>query len=242
VTDPLIFVSGASSGIGAAMLRTLPFAGARLINISRGAADGAEHFAADLADPASWSSVADLFAREIAGFTGERVIFVHSAGTLEPIGFAGEVDDAGYARQVILNAAAPQVLGHAFLRAAAKTQASCTLLFVSSGAAHSAYEGWSAYCGGKAAVDHWVRTVGAEQRRRHGRCKVLAVAPGVVETPMQAQIRGMTEDAFPDVERFRALHREGALRQPEEAARDLWALLEADTSPNGAVLDLRESQ
>jgi NAD(P)-dependent dehydrogenase (short-subunit alcohol dehydrogenase family) len=241
VADPLIFLSGASSGIGLAMVRTLPFERARVIGISRRAGDGSEHFAADLADPASWPVVGALFEREIADFAGERVIFVHGAGTLDPIGFAGEVDDAGYARQVLLNAAAPQVLGHAFLRAAAKTQAACRLLFISSGAGHSPYEGWSAYCGGKAAVDHWVRTVGLEQQRRGGRCKVLAVAPGVVETPMQAGIRGMSEEAFPDVERFRALQREGALRRPEEAARDLWSLLEADTSPNGSVLDLRES-
>lgn len=237
--DPLIFVSGASSGIGLAMAQSVPFPSARLIDISRRGASGFEHFAADLADPASWPAVAELFARELAAFEGERAIFVHSAGTLDPIGFAGEVEPAAYARQVLLNAAAPQVLGDAFLRAAAETSAACTLLFIGSGAARTAYEGWSAYCGGKAAMDHWVRTVGAEQRRRGGRCKVLSVSPGVVETAMQEQIRGVTEEAFPDVERFRQLHREGALRKPSEAARDLWALLESDTSANGAVLDLR---
>ena len=106
------------------------------------------------------------------GFAGERVVFVHSAGTLEPIGFAGEVDAASYARQVLLNSAAPQALGDAFLRAAAGTEAPCTLLFISSGAASSVYEGWTAYGAGKAAVDQWVRTAGAEQKRRGGRCRV----------------------------------------------------------------------
>ncbi len=237
--DHLIFVTGGSSGIGLAMVQSVPFPNARVIDVSRRGAEGVEHFAADLADPASWSAVGGLFARELAAFEGSRAILVHSAGTLDPIGFAGEVDDAGYARQVLLNAAAPLVLGHAFLRAVAETSAACTLLFIGSGASTSVYEGWSAYCGGKAAVDHWVRTVGAEQKRRGGRCKLLAVAPGVVETAMQEQIRGVTEEAFPEVERFRQLHREGALRKPSEAARDLWALLEADTFPNGAVLDLR---
>jgi benzil reductase ((S)-benzoin forming) len=68
---------------------------------------------------------------------------------------------------------------------------------------------------------------------------VLCVAPGVVETAMQEQIRGMTEDAFPEVERFRLLHRQGALRDPEDAARDLWSRVQSDTFPNGAVVDLR---
>ena len=145
MSDHLIFISGGSSGIGLAMARSVPYAGARVIDISRRGAAGVEHFSADLAEPAEWTRIAHLFEAEIKGFAGERVVFVHSAGTLEPIGFAGEVDAAGYARQVLLNAAAPQALGDAFLRAAAATSAPCTLLFISSGAASSVYEGWSAY-------------------------------------------------------------------------------------------------
>ncbi len=222
------------------MARSVPYAGARVIDISRRGAAGVEHFSADLAEPAEWTRIAHLFEAEIKGFAGERVVFVHSAGTLEPIGFAGEVDAASYARQVLLNSAAPQMLGDAFLRAAAGTEAPCTLLFISSGAASSVYEGWTAYGAGKAAVDQWVRTAGAEQKRRGGRCRVLSVAPGVIATAMQEQIRSMTEEAFPVVERFRELHRAGALRDPADAARDLWALVSKDTFPNGAVLDLRE--
>ena len=222
------------------MARSVPYPGARVIDISRRGAKGIEHFPADLAEPAEWSRVAELFASEMKGFAGERVVFVHSAGTLDPIGFAGEVEAESYARQVLLNAAAPQVLGDAFLRAAGSTSAPCTLLFITSGAATSVYEGWSAYGAGKSAVDQWARTAGAEQKRRGGRCRVLAVAPGVIETAMQEQICAMTEENFPVVERFRELHRAGALRDAADAARDLWTLVVKDTFPNGAVLDLRE--
>jgi benzil reductase ((S)-benzoin forming) len=240
VAPDLVLITGGSSGIGRAMAESVPFENARVIDISRRGGAGVEHFAADLADPASWSAVAELFERELAGFEGERAVFVHSAGTLDPIGFSGEVDAAAYTRQVLLNAAAPQVLGAAFLRAARATAAACTVLMISSGAAHSHYEGWSAYCAGKAAVDHWVRTAGAEQARRGGRCRVLAVAPGIVESAMQEEIRRSAPEQFPDVERFRLLHREGALRKPEEAARDLWELLQRDVE-NGVVLDLRDA-
>ena len=235
----LVFISGASSGIGLAMARAHPFAAARIIDISRRGAEGLEHHAADLADPASWPGVADLFMREMKGFAGERVVFVHSAGTLEPMGYAGEVDSAGYTRQVLLNAAAPQVLGNAFVAAARETKAPCLFLNVGSGAASNRYRGWSAYCGGKAASDHWVRTVGLEQSER-GHCHLVSIAPGIIETAMQEEIRGMSESAFPDVERFRKLHSEGALRSAEEAARDLWGTLERGLE-NGAVLDLRNA-
>lgn len=237
----LVFVTGGSSGIGQALLETIPWAGARAVHFARRPAPAAAaNHAVDLADPASWPRVAGVLERELAGFTGERAVFVHAAGVLTPIGFAGEVDPAAYRAHVLLNSAAPQALGDAFLRALSGTRAPATLLFLGSGAAHSVYEGWSGYCAGKAAVDHWTRTVGAEQKRRGDRCRVLCVAPGVVATAMQDEIRTTSERDFPDVERFRALHREGALRAPRDVARELWALTLRDL-PNGAVLDLRDA-
>lgn len=235
---PIVFLTGASSGIGQALARAVPWRGARVIDVSRRGAPGLEHFPADLADPESWTAVAALFTRELKGFAGDSAWFLHSAGTLEPIGFAGEVAPRAYTREVLLNSAAPQVLGDAFLRAAAETRAPCTVLMIGSGAARNVYEGWSAYGAGKAAVDQWVRTVGAEQARRGGRVRVLSVAPGIVESAMQQQIRASLARDFPEVERFRALHAEGALRKADDVARELWQLL-TGSFENGAVLDLR---
>jgi benzil reductase ((S)-benzoin forming) len=111
---------------------------------------------------------------------------------------------------------------------------------ITSGAAHSVYQGWSAYGAGKAAVDQWVRTAGAEQARRGGRVRVLAVAPGVVATAMQEQIRATPAGDFPEVARFEGLHRTGQLREPAQVATAIWALLDRDLE-NGAVVDLRDS-
>ena len=176
---------------------------------------------------------------DFAGFDGERVVFAHCAGTLRPIGFAGEVEPEAYAHNVVLNGAAPQVLGDAFLRAARRTRAASALIMISSGAAHQVYEGWTSYGAGKAAVDQWVRAAGAEQARRGNGCRILAVAPGVVATPMQEEIRKSPSRAFPDVDRFIALHEDGELRDPEDAAREIWSLLDRDL-PSGSVVDLRD--
>jgi len=236
----LVFVTGGSSGIGLALARAVPFANARVVDISRRGAPGVEHFRADLSEPDSWPRVAELFEREMKGFGGDGVFLLHSAGTLDPMGFAGEVDPTAYTRQVLLNGAAPQVIGDAFLRAAMGTTAPCTFLNIGSGAAHNVYEGWSGYCGGKAGADHWVRTVGAEQRRRGGRCRVLSIAPGVVATSMQEAIRATPERSFPDVARFQALHDDGELRDADEVAGELWTLLTDGDLENGAVVDLRD--
>ena len=116
MAENLIFISGASSGLGAALARSVPFGDARIVDISRRGAEGCVHFAADLADPRQWPRVGDLFAREVKDFSGARIVFVHAAGTLQPMGFSGEVPVDEYTRQVLLNSAAPQVLGDLFLR------------------------------------------------------------------------------------------------------------------------------
>jgi benzil reductase ((S)-benzoin forming) len=242
--DTLVIVTGGSAGLGRALLRAAP-AGARRVDVSRsGPGDHADladvhHLAADLADPTAWDEVGAALHAEIRSRSWERISVLHNAGTLDPIGFAGEVDTAAYTRNVLLNSAAAQVLGHHVLHAMRDLEARRELVLLSSGAARSAYPGWSAYGAGKAATDQWVRAVGAEQQQRGG-VRVLAVAPGVVATGMQAAIRATDERDFPPVARFHQLHEEGQLEDADDVARRLWALLDADGPTTGAVVDLRD--
>ena len=236
MAPPLTWISGASAGIGRALADTAPGEG-RVIGISRRPPEGIEHLEADLSDPSSWAAVGRSFRRELEGFEGERAAFVHAAGTLDPIGFAGEVDGNAYQANVVLNSAAPQVLGHLFLAAAAGLDVPRHLVMLTSGAAQSVYPGWSSYGAAKAATDQWVRDVGAEQSLRGG-AQVLAVAPGTVDTDMQARMRATSADDFPARAKFVDLHREGKLSDPHDVARRIWSLLDHDLD-NGAVIDLR---
>ncbi len=238
MSDTLIWISGASGGIGQALARTVPWESARVIGISRTPLEGFEHLEADLSDPASWPAVGEAFRRELADFVGERVIFVHAAGTLDPMGFAGEVDSDTYARNVVLNSASPQVLGNLFVAAARDVAAARFLVMLTSGAAKSFYPGWSSYGAAKAGVDQWVRNVGAEQSKRGG-VRVLAVAPGTVDTGMQSILRQTPERDFPSRQKFVDLHAAGKLSDPDAVARDLWSLLDGDLE-NGTVIDLRD--
>ena len=238
MSETLIWISGASSGIGKALADNVPWDEPRIIDISRRGAPGVEHVEADLSDPASWPTVAESFQRELDGFSGERVVFVHAAGSVQPIGFAGEVDTEEYTRNVLLNSAAGQVLGHAFLAAAKDVDAERYLVMLSSGAASLVGAGWSSYGAGKAALDQWVRDVGAEQDQRGG-VHVAAVAPGVVATDMQQQIRETKPEDFPKRDKFVELHESGQLSDPKEAASQVWVLLQSGFE-NGSVLDVRE--
>jgi benzil reductase ((S)-benzoin forming) len=237
----LIFVSGASSGIGAALTAHLsPMPEVTVATFSRSDVDSAHHLGADLSKPAEWSRVAGWMDSVVGRVRPGALWFFHCAATLNPIGFAGEVDGDAYAANVVLNSASPQVLGDRFIALAKRLGVSAVMVQISSGAATKPYPGWSSYCAAKAAVDHWTRTVGKELENRGLPITVVSVAPGVVETPMQAEIRGMHESDFPNVQRFRDLESEGILRLPEEVARDLWALATRGDLTNGAVLDLRD--
>lgn len=243
MTRPLVVVTGASRGIGAALVRHAP-SGARVVGVARSALPeglACEWVRADLATPAGWQRLAALFAAELPKHADAAVTCWHNAGTLDPIGFAGEVDPERYARAVLLDAASPAIVGDAFLRAFhAAEPPSGVLAMIGSGAGSKPYPGWSAYCAGKAALEHWVRTAGLEQARRGSRCRVVAIAPGVVDTEMQEEIRRTPERDFPEVERFRARYQAGGLRDPDDTARELWRTIEDEGLASGAVVDLRE--
>ena len=234
----LVVITGASSGLGQALATTVPFP-ATVVDISRTgpSVDGVEHFAADLADPATWGKVGEELDRLLAALDPERVVFIHAAGTLTPIGFAGEVETGAYSSNVLLNAAAGQVLGHLFLAAVKDREGTFDLIMISSGAAHGVHAGWSAYGAGKAALDQWVRNVGAEQTERGG-ARVASIAPGVLATAMQEEIRDSTAHDFPTVARFHALHDDGVLVEPVVAAQRIWEAIERGLE-TGSVTDIR---
>ena len=208
----LTWISGASAGIGQALVATVPWEG-RVIGISRRPPGGVEHLEADLADPAGWETVG--------------------------ASFRSEVDDDAYRDNVVLNSAAPQILGHHFLAAVARLDGVARhLVHLTSGAASSVYPGWSSYGAAKAAIDQWTRNAGAEQDRRGG-TQVLAVAPGTVDTAMQARMRDTSEHDFPARAKFVELHRQGRLSDAHDVARRIWSLLDRHLD-NGAVVDLRQ--
>lgn len=234
-------VTGGSAGIGRALLAHAP-EGSQRVDVSRSGSDlaGVDHLPADLADPAAWPVVGEELTRRIAAFDGDRVTVVLNAGGIAPIGPADRVDTAAYTSSVLLNGAAPQVLGAWVLAALVEHPAARReLVLISSGAARTPYPGWSAYCAAKAGTDHWTRTVAAEQAERQRPVRVVSIAPGVVATDMQAAIRATDPTDFPRVDRFRALHAEGDLAEPDDVAARLWRHL--DGAAIDPVTDLRDA-
>ena len=70
--------------------------------------------------------------------------------------------------------------------------------------------------------------------------EVVSLAPGVIDTGMQATVRGASAEDFADVERFRRMKEEGALRSPDEVAADILRLEAAGRLAGEPVADLRQ--
>jgi benzil reductase ((S)-benzoin forming) len=230
----LIWISGATEGIGLGLARNQPYGDARVINLSRRAHPDCENVALDLADPGSWGRAEESFRTTLGGFRGRRAIFVQNAHLKGLTGYAGEVASDDYARDLTANMMAPIRLGEMFLRAVLDSgfDGEAGLVMMSSASARSPYEGQSVYCAGKAALEMWVRVVRRELLRR-GRSNiwVTAVRPGFVDTGLTRHVAAMADRDYPVASTLRQQidARQGVM-DVDSAACQIWAALPTDQS------------
>lgn len=227
MTDTLVWISGATQGLGAALARHVPYGGARVINLSRGRHPDLENFPLDLDDRASWAAVASHFATELAAFRGRRAIFIQNAVSTRGVGLLDRVDAGDYADALVANAVAPIALGAAFLRAA-QPGVETGLVMMSAGGAAAPFPGHSGYCAAKAGIEHWVRVVRREYAGRAGAPWLVAVRPGFVDTPMSRAVAAMDADLYPAATTMRQRIEAGAALPADVVARQIWSALPPD--------------
>lgn len=236
-------VTGHSAGLGAEICAALLRRGASVLGLSRRSnADLAARFGArlgehaiDLASPQALEALVTSALWSDFLSSADVAILVNNAGILAPIAQLGSEGTASIFNAVQANVAAPLALSDAFARASEACRER-RILHVSSGAARTPYAGWGVYCATKAALDHHARVIALEAPSR---LLVASVAPGVVDTGMQAQIRACDASRFPSVDRFKALATEGQLQSAAECAERLTAFLLSDKFGHEPVADLR---
>src|SRR3954468_19642503 len=218
----LTVLTGASRGMGHAMAQQLLAAGHDLLCIarkpdadlaSRAAVAGVhcEQWAQDLARPAP------VAARLITWLQGEgarnyaTVTLINNAGLVPRIAPLGEIPALELADALRVDLEAPMLLTGAFLRATAGWSAQRKVLNISSGLGRRAMAAQAVYCAAKAGMDHFTRSVALEQAGRQNGARICSLAPGVIDTDMQVQLRGADPAQFPDRGHFVGLKEKGAL-------------------------------
>jgi NAD(P)-dependent dehydrogenase (short-subunit alcohol dehydrogenase family) len=223
VEPPVVVITGASRGIGAGMAVHWAGRGLRLALCSRAVpavpegAVGADVMVApvDVRD----ADAVDRFAAAVVDRFGRIDAWVNNAGVLGPIGPLADADPAALADHVATNVLGVVHGTAAFVRHLRSRPGTGSLVNISSGAATSAYRGWAVYCASKAAVEMLTEVVGLEEQGSG--LFAYAVAPGVVDTDMQALIRSTPAARFPDVDRFRQLADDGAFASADWVAASI---------------------
>ena len=198
-----VLITGASRGIGEAAARAFVDAGANVVLTAR-SVDALNTIAGelgsqalalpcDVADPAAVQQVVD---QTIAHFGGLDVL-IGNAGMIEPISHLSETDVADYSRTIDVNLKGvfygmKAVLPHMI------AEGTGTIITISSGAAHNALEGWSAYCSSKAGA--YMLTRSADRENRDKGVRVLGLSPGTVATDMQRAIKASGVNAVSALE------------------------------------------
>ena len=224
--ETIVWISGATEGLGLGLARTVPYPGAKVINLSRRQHAELETVRFDLTKPETYAAVQQSFERELADFRGRRAIFMHNAFYAGHVGFVSEVDSVEYAKGIQANAMAPLILGEMFLRAV-KPGYESGLVLMSSAAARHPFPGNASYCAAKAGVEMWVRTVKRElEARGRNDTWVVAVRPGFVDTPNTRHIATVSDHDYPIASQMARQFETGqGVLSPEQAGRDIWAAL-----------------
>lgn len=201
----LVYITGSSSGLGKALAELLlEDNNNHVVGVARRKTIQHKrytHYALDLKEVIN----DNIFQKLPANC--EKVLLINNAAVLGPIKQVGSQTYQEVADNYTINVTAPSFLCNQFVEAYQNEKAQKIIINVSSGAGKHPIEAWNTYCASKAALDMFSQVLQVE----HPNFKVFAVAPGIVDTPMQDAIRSADEQHFPHLDRFKSYKVDGDL-------------------------------
>ncbi|AMD20934.1 HDR192Cp [Eremothecium sinecaudum] len=243
----VILVTGVSRGIGLAIVHNLcsragviVVGAARteppLLELKKAYGDKFDYVVGDISNGAVPEELVKTAVSKHGAIDG----IIMNAGILEPVQDVNHLDAEGWRRLFDINFFSNVALvGHAmpYLKKAA-----ANLVFVSSGASVKNYHGWGAYGASKAALNHFASSVAVEEPA----VRTISVAPGVVDTEMQHDIRTKFASEVPPavLKRFTDLKKNNELLDPVVPA-GIYANLVIEGIPealNGKYLRYNDDQ
>jgi benzil reductase ((S)-benzoin forming) len=166
---------------------------------------------------------------------------INNAGVISQLAPLADGEAADLANAVRVGLEAPMLLTAAFLRATRDWAVPRKVVLVSSGLGRRAMAGSASYCAAKAGLDHLARAVALEEQARPNGARIVSLAPGVIDTDMQVQLRSADAQRFPERERFIGLQTGGQLDSPTQAATRLLAYLDRADFGSNPVGDVRDA-
>jgi NAD(P)-dependent dehydrogenase (short-subunit alcohol dehydrogenase family) len=248
----LYVLTGASRGLGAAIAAQLLKRDTLLLTLSRrpdpaqqdaARAAGAklEQWAIDIGhDVGTAARLEAWLHRQDAGGLASATL-INNAGLLGRVGPIDRSDADTLAAVLRVDLEAPMLLTAAFLRATRNWAIDKRVLNVSSGAGRRPITGWAAYCAAKAGLDHCARVVALDEALQPNPARIVSLAPGVIDTDMQGELRVAESQGFPEQSHFLELKASGQLPAPDAAATRVLAYLARPDFGSQPVADVRDA-
>jgi benzil reductase ((S)-benzoin forming) len=192
----VIVITGGSRGLGAGMAETYLAKGHKLGLCARSSsasfdtstyAEKVLYQSVDVCNPEAIQSFLD----DVVAKFGSIDLWINNAGVIGPIQPIRNTNYEEFNTNIQIN------LGGVF------HGTNATLINISSGAAVKGYAGWGAYCSSKGAVDRLTECAFIEEEEGGpANLRAYSIAPGVIDTDMQAMIRSTSKEDFPMVDKF----------------------------------------
>lgn len=246
----LYILTGASRGMGLAMAQQLLHPSHHVLCLSRNTHPGLqthadqsgvrlEQWAVDLADGAAAASRLQTWLQTFQAEHVASATLINNAGVIPALVPLRESAPTDLAHALRVGLEAPMQLCAAFLGATRGWAAGRKVLNISSGLGRRAMASQAGYCAAKAGMDHFTRCLAMDEVLLPNGAKVCSLAPGVIDTDMQVQLRGADSARFPDQAGFESLHTQGQLTSPQDAAARVLAFLARPDFGEHPVADVR---
>jgi benzil reductase ((S)-benzoin forming) len=239
MTKSLLILTGHSKGLGKALLDWyLEQENFEIIGISRTLLEiqspRLKELSLDLSD---WNSVEDKLDMIFPLASYEEIILINNAGSIGEIKSVGQLDSKQFQMLLNLNMLAPALLTNAFVKRYHASDAKRVVCNISSGAADKPMEGWSEYCSSKAGLAMF--SMVCQKENENSGFRFYSLAPGIIDTEMQAKIRESSSEDFPAIDRFKTYKSEGKLSSGAEVAQKIGYLLANTDKFQSVVQDVR---
>ena len=171
-----------------------------------------------------------------------RAVLINNAGVIAPVAPVGKIKNQTLTAGFAVNLISPAILMNNFIRDTQRSRAELLIVNISSGAGRHAVDSWSMYCAAKAGLDMFSEVLHSEQPIYHPKrpVRIFSIAPGVVDTGMQEQIRAVPRKDFAGKQHFIQMKADGMLAPADKTAKAILRIIRQPENYSQTCLDVRE--
>lgn len=229
-----ILITGHSRGLGAALSEEFLRTGNAVFGLSRAALQLEDNNLHQVSADAAELDSLELALDQLLPSATQLDLAILNAGVLGPIATVRETSLSELKRVMDINVWANKVLLDGLHR---RGQLPTQIVMISSGAGIRGNLGWGAYALSKATLNMLAQLFAQELPG----CHVTALAPGLIDTAMQSELRTKDAHQFPSLKRLHDAAGSADMPPPKVVAGRIIACLEQlRAGDSGQFVDLRQ--